>query len=178
MITLQTPRLTIAPLSEEDAAFILELVNDADWLRFIGDKRIHTLDAAARYLREGPLASYVRHGFGLCRVDRRDDRQPIGLCGLVRRSTLDDVDLGFAFLPHGRGQGFAHEAAAAVLAHGFDTLGYERIVAITTDDNRSSARVLESIGMRFERHVQLPGDAAALRLFAAARDRPSDPQQP
>jgi len=164
--TLHTERLAIRPFCEDDAAFILELVNDADWLRFIGDKNVATLDDARRYLREGPLAMYQRHRLGLCCVERRSDGAAIGMCGLIRRDTLDDVDLGFAFLPAARGEGYAREAAAATLAHGFGTLRLPRIVAITDIDNTASAQVLEAVGLRFERLLPASADDKLLRLFA------------
>lgn len=170
--TLTSQRLALRPFDEGDAAFILELVNDADWLRFIGNKQVQSLDDARRYLRDGPIAMHSRHGHGLCCVERRSDGQPIGMCGLIKRDTLDDVDLGFAFLPCGRGQGYAREAAAAMLAHGFGRLALPRIVAITDLDNAASARVLEAVGMRFERLLD-PGSAPGakpLRLFSAAYD--------
>jgi ribosomal-protein-alanine N-acetyltransferase len=172
---LTSERLALRPFDEGDAGFILELVNDAEWLRYIGDKQVQSLDDARRYLRDGPIAMQARHGHGLCRVERRSDGQPVGMCGLLRRDTLDDVDLGFAFLPCGRGQGFAREAAAAMLAHGFAHLALPRIVAITDLDNAASARVLEAIGMRFERILE-PGPAPGakpLRLFCAESSTPS-----
>jgi len=183
--TLHSARLDMRPFSEDDAAFILDLVNDADWLRFIGDKNVHSLDDARRYLRDGPIAMHARHGHGLCRVERRSDGQVLGMCGLIKRDTLDDVDLGFAFLPQGRGQGYAREAAAAMLAHGFASLGLKRIVAITNLDNQASARVLEAVGMRFERLLaagSAPGEMPS-RLFSATRAaglpqrEPPPPQQ-
>ena len=167
MDRLTTTRLTIAPFTEDDAAFALELLNDPGWLRFIGDKHVSTLDDARAYLRNGPIASVARHGFGLARVARRSDGVAIGMCGLIRRDGLDDVDLGFAFLPAGRGQDHAREAAGAVLTHGLRVLGLPRIVAITALDNAPSARVLEGIGMRFERVVRLPGGDEDLKLYVA-----------
>ena len=164
---LRTERLAIRPFTEDDAGFILELVNDADWLRFIGDKKVRSLDDARRYLREGPMAMWAQHGHGLACVRRASDGAAVGMCGLIKRDSLDDVDLGFAFLPGARGQGFAREAAAATLAHGFGALGLKRIVAITDLDNGASARVLESVGFRFERLLPGAPDTKALRLFAA-----------
>lgn len=169
MQTLHTERLVIRPLVEDDAAFIVALVNDPGWLRYIGDKNVHTLDDARRYLREGPIAMVARHGHGLACVERRSDGTAIGMCGLIRRDTLDDVDIGFAFLPEGRGQGYAREAVAAVLAFGFGTLGLGRIVAITDLGNQDSARVLEASCLRFERVLEAHGDQKALRLFAIER---------
>ena len=169
MKILVTPRLQISPLTLADAPFILELVNDPAWIRFIGDKNVHSLADAEGYLRNGPLAMYHRHGFGLFRVDRRSDGVAVGMCGLIRRDGLDDVDIGFAFLEHARGQGYASEAARAVLDYGLADLALGRIVAITTVDNHASSRVLEKLGMRFVRTTRLPGDATELKLYEIGR---------
>jgi RimJ/RimL family protein N-acetyltransferase len=168
--SLQTARLDIVPLSLADAPFIRVLVNDPDWIRFIGDKHVHSLADAEAYLRNGPLAMYAKHGLGLFKVVERARQRAVGMCGLIRRDGLDDVDIGFAFLADARGRGYAQEAAAAVLGHGFAKLGLQRIVAITDVDNHASARVLEKIGMRFVRTTHLPNDATELRLYEALRD--------
>ena len=165
-MNLRTERLAIRPFTQDDAAFILELVNDADWQRFIGDKNVHSLDDARRYLRDGPLAMFAKHGVALCSVERRNDGAALGMCGLIKRDPLDDIDLGFAFLPAARGQGYAREAAAAVLEHGLATLALKRIVAITDIDNAASARVLEAVGLHFERLLPAAADGKVLRLFA------------
>ena len=169
MRPIATSRLTIRPFTLDDAAFIVELVNDPDWLRFIGDKAVASEEDARCYLTNGPLAMYQRHGFGLCAVERTNDRSTIGMCGLVRRAGLEDVDIGYAFLPRGRGQGFAIEAAEAMLDHGLATIGLRRIVAITNPDNAASTRVLEAIGLRFERHWCLSEGAKQVALYAVDR---------
>ena len=167
--TIVTDRLTIRPFTLDDAGFIVDLVNDPDWLRFIGDKAVASKEDARRYLTKGPLAMYQVHGFGLCAVERTNDRSMIGMCGLVRRAGLEEVDIGYAFLPQGRGQGFAIEAAQAILDHALTTIGIKRIVAISDPDNVASTRVLEAIGMRFERHMQLTDGAKQVALYAIDR---------
>lgn len=164
-VRLETPRLVLRELRAGDAAFILTLLNDPDWLRYIGDKQVRTLADAAGYITQGPAAMLARHGHGLLCVERRDDGVAIGLCGLLRREGLDDPDLGFAFLPAGRGQGLAREAAAAVLADGRARLGLGRIVAITTPANESSMRLLRRLGFLEIGSVRLQPEAEALRLF-------------
>jgi RimJ/RimL family protein N-acetyltransferase len=163
---IATARLRLDPLTVDDAAFIVALLTDPDWLRYIGDRGVHTADDARRYLETGPMASYAAHGFGLYRVARRDTGVPIGICGLLRRATLPDVDLGFAFLPAHRGQGFAREAAAATLAYAHATLGLTRIVAIVSPENAASIRVLEALGMAREGMVRLSADAEPVCLYA------------
>lgn len=169
MLPLTTSRLTIRALTLDDAPFIRELVNEPAWLQFIGDKHVRSLDDARRYLRDGPLASYARHGFGLFAVELTASRELLGLCGLLQRDTLPDVDLGFAFLARHAGRGYAFESAQAVRDHGFHVLGRTRLVAITTPDNVRSQRLLAKLGFHFERPVRLAPDAPELHLFAGAR---------
>jgi [ribosomal protein S5]-alanine N-acetyltransferase len=166
---IKTERLTLRPFTQNDAAFIVELLNDPGWLRFIGDRQVRTADDARAYLTNGPLAHAAKHGFALGAVERTSDGALIGMCGLIRREGLDDVDLGYALLPAYRGQGYAREAAAAWLACGFERFGLQRIVAITTLDNAASGRLLEAIGMRFEKRMRVAGHEEDSNLYAAQR---------
>jgi RimJ/RimL family protein N-acetyltransferase len=166
MRVLDTDRLVLRRLSLEDAAFILELVNEPSWLRFIGDRGVRNLEDARRYLENGPLAMYARHGFGLYRVELKEDGTPIGMCGLLRRDTLQDVDIGYALFPRFWGRGYAQEAAAGVLEYARKTLGLARIAAIVSPDNESSIKLLEKLGMTFERMVRMSGDTSEIKLFA------------
>ncbi len=163
---LETERLTLRRLTITDNAFIFELVNDPDWLRFIGDRNVHSLDDARNYLRNGPLAMYERSGFGLYLVELKNEGTSIGMCGLIKREGLNDVDLGFAYLPKYRAQGYAYEAASAVLTYGRQTFGLKRIVAITALDNVRSIQLLEKLGFAFEKLIKLPNDDEELKLFA------------
>jgi RimJ/RimL family protein N-acetyltransferase len=161
---LVTERLRLRRFELADAAFVIELVNEPAWLEFIGDKNVHSVDDAHRYLREGPLDMYSRFGFGLYLVERRSDGAPIGTCGLIKRDALDDVDIGFAFLARVAKLGFAREAAKAVVAHA-RSLGLRRLLAITTPHNHASQKVLARIGMQFDREITLPGSSQVLHLF-------------
>jgi len=167
VVAIETTRLQLRQLTFYDAPFILELVNEPGWLRFIGDKGVRNLDDACRYLRQGPMASYERLGFGLYAVTLKDDGTLLGMCGLLKRETLPDIDIGFAFLQRHQGRGYAYEAAAATIAHARQHLGLKRILAITTQDNDSSAKVLGKIGMRFHSLIESSGEAD-LRLFELA----------
>jgi RimJ/RimL family protein N-acetyltransferase len=164
---IESSRLALRRFTPEDAAFVLELLNDADFLRFVGDKGVRTPQDAAAYIRKGPLDSYARLGFGLLLVALRETGQPIGMCGLLKREWLDDVDLGFALLPAFRRRGYATEAAVAVLAWARESLPVRRIVAIATPANAASIALLEKLGFRRERRVRPPGDDAELELLAA-----------
>lgn len=165
MKILETRRLVLRRISAEDAPFVLELLNDPSFLQYIGDRGVRTLDDAGEYIRNGPLDSYRRFGYGLYLVQLKENGTPIGICGLLKREYLADVDLGFAFLPEHRRKGYGYESAAAVLAYGRDVLGLERIVAITAPDNEASARLLEKLGMRFEGTLQLPADGGESKLY-------------
>lgn len=151
-----TPRLVLRHITEGDADFFLRLVSDPDWVRFIGDRGLRTVDEARAYLREKMIPPYAAWGFGLYCVESKATREPIGICGLLRRDTFEDVDLGFAFLPEARRQGFAHEAAAATMEHARSELGFHRVVAIVRPDNHASIALLEKLGFRFERTIHLP----------------------
>jgi len=163
---LETERLRLRPFSLEDAPFAMALVNDPDWLRYIGDRNVRTIQDAESYLRKGPVAMYERLGLGMLVVVLKSTGEPIGTCGLIRRDTLDDVDIGFAFLPAHRGRGYALEAAKAVLEHGRRDHGLGRIVAIVSRDNERSIRLLETLGLRFERTIRMPGDEVEVALYA------------
>ena len=167
MIVLETERLRLGHLTVADAPFIFELLNEEAFLRNIGDKGVRDLEGARGYILNGPAASYDRFGFGLYRVELRETGAPVGICGLVKRETLEDVDIGFAFLSAHWGRGYAVEAAAAVKANARDDFGLKRLVAITVPDNQKSMRVLEKIGFRFERMIRLTEGADELTFFVA-----------
>jgi len=161
---IQTERLVLRQLEMTDAEFILELLNEAAFLRFIGDKGVRTLSEACEYIQKGPIDSYGRHGFGLYATCLTDGT-PAGICGLVKREGLADVDVGFAFLSRHRSKGYAAESAAAVLDHARRVLRLQRVVAITLPENLGSIAVLEKIGLKFERMVRLSDNGPELKLF-------------
>lgn len=166
MTVVETDRLTLRRISSADAEFIVELLTDPAFLRFIGDRGVRSVDDAHRYIQNGPVESYERHGFGLYLVELKGDATPIGMCGLLKRESLSDVDLGYAFLPAFRGRGYALEAAAAVMDYGRKTVGLERIVAVVSPDNDGSIRVLERLGFRYERPVRMSADEPEIALFS------------
>jgi len=165
---LETERLALRELITDDAAFILQLVNEPSWVRFVGDKGIKTLEAAEAYILNGPRAMYARVGFGLWLVELKEGRTPIGICGLIKRDSLEDVDLGFAFLPAYWKRGYAFESASATMAYGKKTFGLERVAALMLPDNDASHGLLTKLGFHFERMVQLSSGAPELKLYAAS----------
>ena len=166
MKILETERLLLRHLSSDDAAFMLELLNDPSYIQNIGDRRIRTVEGAKVYITKGPIASYATNGFGLDLVSLKETGESIGICGLIKRETLEDVDIGYAFLPKFWLKGYAVESALAVKQFARDVVGLKRIVGITNPDNVGSIRVLERIGMKFEKMVKLSEDDIELKLFS------------
>jgi RimJ/RimL family protein N-acetyltransferase len=164
---IETERLNLRQLTAQDAEFILELLNEPSFIRNIGDKGVRTIEDARLYILNGPRASYERFGFGLYLVELKESGESIGICGLVKRESLADVDVGFAFLPRFWSKGYAFESAAAVKAHGLETLGIPRIVAIVNPSNEGSIRVLEKIGLKYERMVRVSDDEPLIKLYAS-----------
>lgn len=162
---VETERLVLRELTLSDAPFIIALLNDPDWLHFIGDRGVRTLAQAREYIARIQV-NYAQYGYGLWLVERRSDSEAMGMCGLIRREGLEHVDLGFAFLPTFRGQGYTGEAAAGTLKYAREVAGLRKLVAITSLDNHASIRVLERLGMRFKNTLRLPGDSEDLKLFA------------
>jgi len=164
---LETERLSLRHLSADDAEFILNLVNQPSFVKNIGDRGVRTRADAVAYIQNGPVASYERFGFGLYLVELKAGGVPIGICGLLKRDSLSNVDVGFALLPEFWSQGYAVESAAAVMAHGRNVLGLGRIVAITAPHNHSSIKVLEKLGFRYEGLTSLSAGDPEVKLFAS-----------
>jgi RimJ/RimL family protein N-acetyltransferase len=162
-LVAETTRLRVRHLTPYDAPFILELVNDPAWLRFIGDRNVHSLEDARGYI-QGPVEAYARLGYGLYLIEQKATGEPLGICGLLKRDYLEDADIGFAFLPRHTGKGYAGEAAAAVVDHA-RTLGMRRVLAIANQDNQTSTKLLLKLGFTIERKIVPPGETKELNLF-------------
>ena len=168
MPIIQTPRLTLRQftLSDTDAAFFMALVNDKDWLAYIGDRNVHTLQAARDYLERFYLSKYAKDGFGFYLVALQTTDEPIGMCGLIKREGLNDADIGFAYMPAYRRHGYALEAAQATLDYARDALFMRRVVAIATPSNAPSIKLLQALGLVFEGNTTLPKSDEQLALYA------------
>ena len=166
MHIVDTERLRLRQLTLDDAGFMLTLLNDPAWLRNIGDRGVRNLDDARAYLATGPLELYARLGFGFYAVERLSDGAAMGICGLIKRDTLPDVDIGYALLPEYVGQGYAQEAAQATVELARERFGLTRLVAITTPSNEASARLLIRLGMTLEKHIQHGPQNETLCLYA------------
>ena len=165
LATLATERLTLRPLTLDDDAFILKLVNEPSFIRHIGDKQVRTLPDARAYIESGPRASHSAHGFGLDRVELTSTAQPIGMCGLLKRDILPDPDVGYAFLPEFWSRGYASEAVRAVLDDARQRLALSRVAAVVSNDNTASIRLLERMGFRFQRMFEFHEGEPEVRLY-------------
>ena len=163
---LETERLQLRMLSVDDAEFILRLLNEPSFIQNIGDKGVRTLEQAVRYLADGPIQSYARNGHGLNLVSLKDSLQPIGMCGLLRRDGLIDVDLGYAFLPEFFSRGYAYEAAAGILRSCRELPRLTRIVAFVSPGNAASIRVLQKLGFSFAGMTRLDPAAPEVSLYS------------
>jgi [ribosomal protein S5]-alanine N-acetyltransferase len=164
-MVLETERTRLIRLKSEDSPFILEVVNDPSFIENIGDRGVRTLSDAEAYIKR-VTDSYERHGFGLYRVELKDSKESIGISGLVKRDTLAEPDVGFAFLPKYWLKGYAVETAQAVLNYARDELKIKRVLGITSPKNVGSVRVLEKIGLKFDGVTKLVGDDKDVKLFS------------
>lgn len=166
MTIVETEHLILRTFSIQDAAFMLRLVNEPSWIAYIGDHDVHDLGEARDYIRNGPLAMFDEYGFSLCMVELKNGRVPIGVCGIVKRDSLPDPDLGFALLPEFAGKGHAYEAARAILDYGRAQLGIARVLAISLPHNLRSIRLLERLGFTYVRMFRPDDESPELRMFA------------
>ena len=172
MKLIETNRLVLREFTTADAEFILHLLNSPGWLKFIGDRGVKTTDDASEYITDKLIDSYKTNGFGLYLVLLKNENISIGMCGLIRREGLDDVDIGFALLPDFAGKGFAFEAAIATMKYAEQVLKLKRVVAITTTENNSSINLLKKLNFTFEKMVLIPNDEEELMLFANNNSEP------
>ena len=171
MTNIETERLSLRELNiDNDAEFILELLNEPGFIQNIGDRGVRTLEDAHAYILNGPVASYARHGFGLWRVALKATDEPIGICGLIKREVLEDVDLGYAFLERHWGKGFAFESTATVKDYARSMVGLKRLVAVVNPNNGKSIRVLEKLGMKYEKMVRLAESSPEIGLYGLDLD--------
>jgi ribosomal-protein-alanine N-acetyltransferase len=164
---LETPRLSLRVLTPEDSAFVVELMNEPPYVENIGDRGVRTVADAMSYIEEKYASSYARHGFGMYLVELTEGSTPIGICGLVKRDSLDHPDLGFAFLSRFWSRGYAREAAGATLRHARESLRLPLVYGLVSPTNTRSIRLLEHLGMRFERSLELPGKRLESHVYVA-----------
>lgn len=167
---IRTKRLELTEFTVEDTPFILELLNTPGWLKFIGDRNVHTNEAAVGYLQNGPMASYRENGFGLWKVSLHDGT-PIGMCGLLKRTELECPDIGFAFLPAYERQGYAFEASSAALQRAKEVYHIAKLFAIVQPDNERSISLLRRQGFQFVKLITVPPKDEVLQLHSLKLER-------
>lgn len=165
MQTFETERLILRPPTEEDAPFFLKLLNSPKWLKFIGDRNVHSLDDAKAYIRDKILPDFAKVGYSSYLVVRKSDGAKMGSSGLYTRAGLDSVDIGFALLPQYEQQGYGYESAVKLRDLAVHHFGIKNLCAITTKDNIASQRLLEKLGLRYVKIVNLPNDPEDLLLY-------------
>ena len=165
MTLLETDRLILRYLTEEDAEFFMALANTPSWLKYIGDRNIKTIEASKKYIRDGSIKSYEERGFGFYMVELKENNECLGVCGLIKRDALEDVDIGFAFMPEYEGKGYGYESASAVLQYAKNNLKMSRIIAITVPENERSIVLIKKIGLTYDKMVIPFDDKKELMQF-------------
>jgi RimJ/RimL family protein N-acetyltransferase len=163
---LETNRLILREVSADDAEFMLDLLNQPSFIKYIGDRNVRTIAESKEFIESRYIKSYRDNSFGLYAVELKNSGAVVGICGFVKRDTLPDPDIGFAFLPQFCGQGFAVESAEGSMKYGEEILGFTKVLAITTPDNESSGKLLLKIGFKFAELVKMPHDDEELKLFS------------
>ena len=170
MAPIETERLVLRPFElERDAAFLLKVLNEPDFIANVADRGVRTIEQAGNYMREKFFPGYERYGVGYCVVELKESGEPVGTCGLLKRDSFDDFDIGYSTLQRFAGNGYAFEAATALMEYGWTKLELKRIIGFTSPDNAKSAHLLEKLGLHFEGMVQVPGFPVEARLFAVER---------
>ena len=167
MKILETERLILREAVASDGEFILDLLNQPSFIKYIGDRNVRTVEAAREYIEDRFVGSYKKFGFGMWTVELKDDGTPVGICGFVKRDTLPDADIGFAFLPQFAGKGYALESAVGAMDYGRDVLQFKCVLAITTKDNESSGRLLDKLNFKFERLIVQNDEELKLFSYSA-----------
>ena len=167
MKILETRRAILREIVETDAEFILDLLNQPSFIRYIGDRNVRTIEQSREFIENRFRKSYRDFAYGLYAVELKETSAPVGICGFVKRDDLPDADIGFAFLPQFCGKGYALESAEAVMKYGRDVLNFTRVLAITSQDNESSIKLLEKLGFEFEGLMKLSHSDEEIKLFSS-----------
>ncbi len=165
MKSYETERLILKPAEVQDADFFLELYNMPSFIQYIGDRNLRTKEDAENYIKYRFLPQFEKLGFGNYVVILKEDNTKIGAVGIFEREGLDVLDIGFSFLPNYEGKGFAYESANKLKEVAATDFGVQKISAITTKDNFSSQKLIEKLGLKFQKMVTIPNDDAELMYY-------------
>ncbi|MBC08178.1 GNAT family N-acetyltransferase [Thalassospira sp.] len=166
---VQTERTILREANHDDAPFILQLLNEPGWLRFIGDRDVHDLAAARNYIDQRFRENYQKLGFGMCVAIEKYSQSPIGLIGFVKRDTLDAPDIGYSVSEVHQGKGYAFEVGSALIKHGWNAYGFEKIYGYCLPDNVASVRMLEKLGLTYLRDQDVNQTGEMCRVYVATR---------
>ncbi len=166
--TFETERLWLKPMDETDASFLLQIVNSPKWLQFIGDRNLHTEEAAAAYIKEKVTSQLERLGYGNNVVIQKKDNMPVGVCGLYDRPGLPIIDIGFAFLENFEGKGYGYEAASSLLKGAKENFGLDKVCAITSMENQASQKLLLKLGLEYIKMIKLENDKEEMLYYEKA----------
>lgn len=164
-ISFETERLILRPTSEEDAEFMLELLNTPKWHKYIGDRNVRSIEAAKKYIADRITPQMERLGYGNYTVIRKSDGVKMGCCGLYDREGLEGIDIGFGFLPEYEGKGYAFEGSDKIKQLAFEQFGINSISAITAKENTGSQKLLTKLGLEFIKTITLPDDEEELMYY-------------
>ncbi len=168
--TYETERLILRPASADDADLLLKSMNTDEFIRFVGDRNVRTLEQARNYIAEKHLPQIERLGYGNFTIIEKSSGNKIGGCGLFHRDGLEVVDIGFSFLPEYYGKGFGYESASRILKAGFEDFGLSAVSAITVKENIASQKLIEKLGLTFRKIVHLPNDPADLLYYEISKE--------
>ena len=163
--SFETERLLLKPMSKEDAPFLLELLNSPKWIKYVGDRNVHSIEEAASYIKIKMTPQLKRLGFSNYTVIRKTDHAKLGSCGLYDREGLEGVDIGFAFLPQYEKMGYAFESANKIKELAFSQFNLKQISAITTKENKDSQKLLKKLGLKYMKIINIPDDDEDLLLY-------------
>jgi len=151
---IETERLKLRKIVDEDAPFLLQLFNDPTFIENINDKGVKTIEQASQFIRETIFVSYTTHGYGPYLIQLKSSDEKIGTSGFYKRDQFEYPDIGYALLPHFTGKGYAFEATNAVLNYGYSALKLPIVYGITSVENKRSAHLLEKIGLQFKEIIE------------------------
>ncbi len=170
MKRFETERLILTSTTTEDATLQLAVMNSEDWINYIGDRNVHDVEAAKKYIEQRTLPQFLRLGFGNYTLSLKSTGEKIGFCGLYDRDGLEGLDIGFALLPQFYKKGYSFEACQPLLAFAFNEKNYSKVSAITVPENKASIALIEKLGFSYIKDIELEGDDATLRLYELTKE--------
>ena len=148
---ISTDRLHLHLLATGDYEFIIQLVNSKGWIKFIGDRNIHSKEESVAYINK--IVDSTNIYYWVVRI--KEGNIPIGVIWFLKRDYLENFDIGFAFLPEFAGRGYAYEAAKEILSIVSTYPAYHTVLATTIPHNLRSIKLLIKLGLYFEKELEV-----------------------